>query len=116
LAIVFHFTMVRKAATADSRGAIVACVSLALWTLVPLGGIFIGFAGSTAYGYPVLLSIHVVAFVLLVGMILWTDLRAPKWIAFGFAALSGGVLFGLHAEQYAHNPWFWIKIALLVLI
>jgi cytochrome c556 len=40
----------------------------------------------------------------------------PKRIAFGLAAASGAVLFGAHAEQYANNPWFWTKIALLALI
>jgi hypothetical protein len=138
LAIVFYYTMVRKAATADTRrskGSIIACVSLGLWTLVPFGGIFIGFIGSTAYTYPVLLAIHIVALVLLGGMVVLTDLRGlglgmrsysvqdvvdglrvPKRIAFGLAAASGAVLFGANARQYSHNPWFWLKIALLVLI
>jgi len=43
-------------------------------------------------------------------------LRVPKRIAFGLAAASGAVLFGANARQYSHNPWFWLKIALLVLI
>jgi hypothetical protein len=46
LAIVFYFTMVRKAVAANSRGgkgSIVACISLGMWALVPFGGIFIGF-------------------------------------------------------------------------
>lgn len=138
LAIGFYFTMVRKAAAADSRGgrgAIVACVSLVLWALVPFGGIFIEFVGATEYGYPVLLAVHVITLVLLVGMVVLTDLRwlgvgmrsysvrdvvdglrVPKRIAFGLAAASGAVLFGAHAGQYANNPWFWLKIALLALI
>jgi hypothetical protein len=138
LAIAFYFTMVRKAAAADTRGgkgSIVACVSLLLWALVPFGGIFIGFIGSTAYTYPVLLSVHVVALVLLGGMVVLTDLRwlglgmrgssvrditdglrLPKRIAFSLAAGSGVVLFAANAGQYANNPWFWLKIALLALI
>jgi hypothetical protein len=44
LALVFYFTMVRRAA-AKGKGSIVACVSLAMWALVPAGGIFIGFTG-----------------------------------------------------------------------
>jgi hypothetical protein len=135
IAIVFYFTMVRKAALANKGGAIVACISLGLWTLVPFGGIFIEFVGSPAYAYPILLSVHVVALVLLGGMVVLTDLRwlglgmrgysardvmdglrVPKRIAFGMAAASGVVLFGAHAPQYASNPWFWLKIALLVLI
>jgi len=46
LAIVFHFTLVRRAAlSAFSKAAslTVGGVSLGLWTLVPFGGIFIGF-------------------------------------------------------------------------
>ena len=138
LAIAFYFTMVRKAAAANTHGgkaSIVACISLGLWAVVPFGGIFIGFIGSTAYTYPVLLSVHVVALVLLGGMVVWTDLRwlglgmrsysvpdvvdglrVPKRIAFGLAAASGTVLFAAHAGQYSGNPWFWIKIALLASI
>ncbi|MBZ5635479.1 MAG: hypothetical protein LAO55_20335 [Acidobacteriia bacterium] len=136
LAIAFYYTMVRKATAADSRGgSIVACVSLALWALVPFGGVFIGFLGSTEYAYPVLLSVHIVALVLLGGMVVVTDLRllgagirkysvpdlmnglrVPKRIAFGLSAVSGAVLFGANARQYSSNPWFWMKIALLALI
>ena len=135
LAIAFYFTMVRKAAAANTGGGIVACISLALWAVVPFGGILIGFIGSTAYAYPVLLSVHIVSLVLLGGMVVLTDLRwlglgmrdysvrdvmdglrVPKRIAFGFAAVSGVVLFSAHAGQYSSNPWFWLKIALLVLL
>lgn len=138
VAIVFYYTVVRKAVTADRRGGksfIVACISLGLWGLVPFGGIFIGFVGSTTYLYPVLLTIHIVALVLLGGMVVLTDLRwlglgmrnysvadlvdglrVPKRIAFGLAAASGAVLFVANAGQYASNPWFWLKVTLLVLI
>lgn len=127
LAIAFYFTMVRKAAVANTGGAVAACISLGLWAMVPFGGIFIGFVGSTAYTYPILLSVHVVALVVFGGMILWTDLRyserevmdrlrVPKRIAFGLAAISGIVLFNAHAGQYLGNPWFRFKIALLALI
>jgi uncharacterized membrane protein len=138
LAIAFYFTMVRKAAAADSGGrksSIVACISLALWAVVPFGGISIRFLGSPAYAYPVLLAVHIVALVLLGGMVVLTDLRwlglgmgsysaaevvnglrVPKRIAFVLAAASGAVLFAINAGQYSKNPWFWLKIALLVLI
>ena len=144
LALAFYFTMVRKAAARDTRdtrdtrrrkNAIVACISLGLWAAVPFGGIFIGFLGSTAYAYPVLLAVHIVALVLLGGMVVLSDvgclglgmrgysatglvdgLRVPKRIAFGFAAASGAVLFGAHAGQYSSNPWFRLKMALLALI
>ena len=135
LAITFYFTMVRKAAATNTGGGIVAYISLGLWAVVPFGGIFIGFIGSTAYAYPILLSIHIVSLVLLGGMVVLTDLRwlglgmrdysvrdvmdglrVPKRIAFGFAAVSGVVLFGAHAGQYSSNPWFLLKIGLLALI
>ena len=48
LAIAFYFTMVRKAAAANTgrgKDAIVACISLGLWAFVPCGGVFIGFIG-----------------------------------------------------------------------
>jgi len=41
LAIAFYFTMVRKAAVANTGGAVAACISLGLWAMVPFGGIFI---------------------------------------------------------------------------
>ena len=44
IAIVFYFTMVRKAAKTGT-GSIVASVSLGMWALVPAGGILIGFIG-----------------------------------------------------------------------
>ena len=50
LAIVFYYTMVRTVAashTTRAKGPVVACISLGLWALVPLGGIFIGFIDST---------------------------------------------------------------------
>jgi len=138
LAIAFYFTMVRKAAKADARGAkgsMVAWISLGLWALVPLGGVSIGFIGSTEYYYPVLLFVHILALVALGGMVVLTDLRwlglgmrgysmtdvvdglrVPKRIAFGLAAVSGAVLFGLNAGQYSGNPWFWVKMGLLALL
>jgi len=45
LAIVFYFTVVRKSASRGSKSSIVACVSLGMWAMVPVGGIFIGFTG-----------------------------------------------------------------------
>ena len=45
-AVVFHYTIHRKAVSSDappSHGKAVACVSLALWAGVVFGGIFIGF-------------------------------------------------------------------------
>ena len=42
-AIGFYYTMVRRAAARDGEASIVACVSLGLYALVPLGGIFVGY-------------------------------------------------------------------------
>jgi hypothetical protein len=45
-AIIFHYTVHRKAVSSDTpppNGKVVACISLALWCGVIFGGIFIGF-------------------------------------------------------------------------
>src|SRR5665213_1879839 len=45
-AVIFHYTVHRKAVASDTQppnGKLVACVSLALWAGVIFGGIFIGF-------------------------------------------------------------------------
>jgi hypothetical protein len=50
LAIVFHYTVHRKAVVAGAspgRAKLVACISLALWICVVFGGIFIGFLNPT---------------------------------------------------------------------
>jgi hypothetical protein len=49
LAIVFYYTLVRQAAAASARAGIgrtVSCISLALWTAVICGGIFLGQAAN----------------------------------------------------------------------
>jgi len=48
LAILFHFTVVRKAAASDSAGfgRAVAGVALALWLAVLFGGVFIGLSAT----------------------------------------------------------------------
>jgi len=133
LAIVFYFTMVRKAALSGDKGSWVAWMSLGLWVLVPFGGIFISFASSV--GNSVLLSMHIVALVALGGMVLLTNLRllgvalrsysveevvtglrVPKGVAFVVAAICGVLMFADRMGSYSHNPWFWIKISLLGLI
>jgi|HubBroStandDraft_5_1064220.scaffolds.fasta_scaffold32261_2 hypothetical protein len=42
-ALVFYYTMVRRAAARDDKASVVASISLILFALVPLGGIFIGY-------------------------------------------------------------------------
>lgn len=46
LAILFYATIVRKAALSRDRSRTVACISLALWACVLLGGIFIGISAA----------------------------------------------------------------------
>jgi len=90
---------------------------------------------ESAYAYPVLLWLHLMALVVWGGMMLMTDLRLlglgwsshpvadiieglrwPKRLSFIVAASCGVLLFGAKAGQYSYNPWFWIKMALLALI
>jgi hypothetical protein len=99
--------------------------------------VFFSYLRESAYAYPVLLSVHIVALVFVGGMVVVTDLRllglgmrnynvsglvnglrVPKRFGFIFAAASGALLFGSKAEQYSHsyNHWFWIKAALLMLV
>jgi hypothetical protein len=129
-AIVFYFTTVRGAAE-SGKSPIVASVSLGLWALVLFGGIFI----SSASFYRVVLWLHVAALTFFGGTIVVTNLRLlgfgmrrysvsevlnglrnAKRFGFIFAAICGALLFGSRAAQYSYNPWFWTKIALLVLI
>lgn len=52
-AVVFHYTIHRKAVATDtppSSGKAIACVSLALWAGVIFGGIFIGFIYPGLHG------------------------------------------------------------------
>ena len=51
-ALVFYYTMVRRAAASKGGGKLAALVSLALWALVPFGGIFIGFFDAGAGAKP----------------------------------------------------------------
>jgi len=52
LAILFYYTKVHQSTVrgvTPGKGRIVACISLALWSLVLFGGIFIGFVNSTLH-------------------------------------------------------------------
>jgi hypothetical protein len=42
-ALSFYYTMVRRASARNGKASIIAGISLALYALVPLGGIFIGY-------------------------------------------------------------------------
>lgn len=90
---------------------------------------------DSAYGYPILLWLHLAALAAWSGMVLLTAmqrlglgfrsetsaavstmLRGPKRVSFVLAALSGVVLFGAKAGQYADQPWFTVKMVLLALL
>jgi len=90
---------------------------------------------DSAYAYPFLLWLHVLALIVWGGMMLVTDLRLlglgwrndsaadlieglrwPKRISFVIAAFCGALLFGAKAGQYSYNPWFWAKMTLLALL
>jgi hypothetical protein len=96
---------------------------------------FFTYIRGSAYAYPVILSLHMVAIALFGGMILLTDLRllgwamrsrsvsdvvdqlrVPKRIGLVLAATCGILLFGSKAEDYYYNIIFRIKILLFVLV
>lgn len=84
--------------------------------------------------FPIIESIHVISFTLVVGTIAVVDLRllglASKhrsfqkmsseilkwtWGAFALAVLTGLMMFTTNARVYYHNPFFRTKMVLLVL-
>jgi hypothetical protein len=88
---------------------------------------------NSAYWFPTLEAIHVMALALMLGSITVVDLRllglASKersaarvsgevlkwtWGAFAVVALSGVIMFTTNARVYAHNTAFLIKMGLLV--
>ncbi len=96
---------------------------------------FFSYIRASAYTYPVILSLHMVAIALFGAMILLTDLRllgwamrscsvadvvdqlrVPKRIGFVFAATCGVLLLGSKAEDYYYNIFFRIKLTLFMLV
>ena len=84
--------------------------------------------------FPTLETLHVVAIGLVVGTILFVDLRLLglawrrddvrelagsllplTWTAFGLAVGTGGLMFLSNAVRYSGNPAFLVKLALLAL-
>lgn len=87
---------------------------------------------ESSWIFPGLESLHVVAIALVVGSILFVDLRLlglswrrddvadvaagllpVTWAGFGLAVLSGVLMFGSSAVRYSGNPLFLAKLALL---
>jgi hypothetical protein len=82
--------------------------------------------------FPWIECVHVLALTVVIGSIAVVDLRLlglvsrdrgvaqttasvlpVTWTAFGFAVMTGGLLFASNATTYAHNFYFQIKIALI---
>jgi hypothetical protein len=107
-------------------------LNLALW--IQATDFFTYLRGS-AYVYPCILSLHMVAIAFFGGMILMTDmrllgiamrnrpvadlvdqLRVPKRWGFLLAATCGVLMLGCKAEEYYYNAFFRAKVALLILV
>lgn len=92
------------------------------------------FVAVSAWAFPALESLHVIALAIVLGSIAVMDLRmlglasrtVPltilsrntlilTWTAFVFAAITGLLMFASKASSYAINPYFLIKMGLLVL-
>lgn len=89
---------------------------------------------ESLYGFAIVVAVHILGVAASVGMLLWVDLRlvgvalmhrplnevyrslAP-WFAAGFGVmlLSGGALFAAFATAAYGNPFFRIKLLLLLL-
>ena len=90
---------------------------------------------ESAMVYPVIMTTHLSCIALFGGMILMTDMRLlglalkkytvtevvstlRPWKRVGFCIMitMGLLLAGSEAEKYYHNPYFWIKMSLLVTV
>lgn len=107
-------------------------LSLALWIQSTP---FFSALRSSAYVYPVVMSLHLLGIALFGGLILLTDfrllgwtmrdftvsdvvnqLRWPKRIGLILVATCGILLLGSKAEEYYYNIFFRIKLSLLALV
>lgn len=92
------------------------------------------FIASSAWAFPTIESVHVIALVTVVGTVTIMDLRLLglasgswkvtqlsrdtlrwTWMAFVLAAITGTLLFVSKAHVYAREPWFLGKLALIAL-
>ena len=89
---------------------------------------------ESAYGFAIVVAIHILGLTVSVGTLMWFDLRllgvsmrgcrvsevyrrlAP-WLLSGFAVMfvSGATLFAAYATSASGNLYFWIKAAALLL-
>ena len=88
---------------------------------------------ESTFLFPYIECLHVLAITLVFGSILVIDLRLLgftsrnrriselmneflpyTWGSFLFALISGGLLFTSHAVEFGHNPYFLLKMGLLV--
>jgi hypothetical protein len=88
---------------------------------------------ESALVYPIILATHLVGIALFGGMVLMTDLRLlgvgmrhatvaevvnglriPKRIGLLLILTCGLLLFGSEALKYYPNPYFWVKMSLLI--
>lgn len=89
---------------------------------------------ESLYGFPILVTLHLLGLALSIAPLLWFDLRLTgitlasepvsrvyrqvmPWSAAGFAlaGLTGVMLFTGYATKASSNPYFWIKLAALLL-
>ena len=89
---------------------------------------------ESIYGYPIMLTSHVVSMTLIAGLLVMMDLRLTgfgnlrtsvtsiqnrlfPWQMLGMttSALSGGLLFYSQPMRFYGNFWFWVKTGLMLL-
>ena len=89
---------------------------------------------ESIYGYPIMLTSHVVSMTLIAGLLVMMDLRLTgfgnlrtsitsiqnrlfPWQMLGMttSALSGGLLFYSQPMRFYGNFWFWVKNGLMLL-
>jgi len=104
-----------------------------LWTSLETSSVG-SFVAESAWAFPTIESVHVIALVTVVGTIAVMDLRLLGWVgrqtrvtsissdtlpwtwgAFVLAAITGSLLFVSKAGTYAANPYFRLKLVFLVL-
>jgi hypothetical protein len=92
------------------------------------------FMQTSDWAFPAVEVIHVIAVVLVYGVIAVVDLRLIGlagrsrryahlaaeslhlvWVAFGFAVVTGLLMFTTQPVQYAANPWFVAKMVFIML-